>query len=679
MYFISPGVRVSEVDKTTSIPAVSTTEAGICGVYAWGPVGERVLVVSEDDLAFKFGKPSNFNAEGWFVGANFLQDGNSLYVVRADTGTSAMGVFAETVAPNADTQTVKNKDHYESGSVTFSSNVAFVSRYPGELGNSLKVSVCDSVDAYRRNINIVSNSSIIAATSNVSVNVGSSVARVSVGFTANGDQSDANTQAYAISASLQPGDKIKVGNTSLGEQYIKISSVGSVTGNSTISTFNVELAEPYRLRENWVSNTISRYWEFHDKVSGAPSTSSYVESFGNTAAVDELHVVVVDEDGMFTGIPGNILQVHEGLSRATDAKTLSGAANYYKTVINDNSRYIWWANDNSIAVSNTAANITSASTTKPSLYSFVGGTNGDDENSVSLSSLAEGYDLLADASAIDLSFVLAGKTRASDGVTLANYIIDNVSEKRKDCVSFISPPKEAVVNNIGSELDSVLAFSGAIRSSTYAFLDSGYKYQYDKYNDIYRWIPLNGDIAGLCVRTDRTNDAWWSPAGYNRGHIKNVTKLAWNPSSEAYRNELAKSSVNPVISETGEGTILFDDRTHTQKSSAFRALGVRRLFIILEKAIATDAKYALFEFNDEFTRAQFRNRTIPFLRDITGRRGITEFAVVCDSTNNTDEVINREEFVGDIYVKPNRSIRGIQLNFIAVRGAVTFNEVETNF
>jgi phage tail sheath protein FI len=268
--------------------------------------------------------------------------------------------------------------------------------------------------------------------------------------------------------------------------------------------------------------------------------------------------------------------------------------------------------------------------------------------------------------------------RPKSGVDLANYIIDNICEVRKDCVAFISPTKNDVVNNVGGELDAVLAFKNDIRSTSYAMVDSGYKYMYDKYNDVYRWVPINGDIAGLCVRTDSTNDPWWSPAGFNRGNLKNVIKLAYNP-SKAHRDQLYKAGVNPVVAFPGQGIVLFGDKTALNKPSAFDRINVRRLFIVLEKAIATAAKFTLFEFNDEFTRAQFRNLVIPYLRDVKGRRGITDFLVVCDGTNNTAEVIDRNEFVGDIYIKPARSINFIQLNFVAVRTGVAFSEIVGKF
>lgn len=677
MFKISPGVNVSEIDASTGIPAVSTTVASMAGVFRWGPVGQRVLVTSETDLNARFHKPTNLNAETWFVAANFLSYGNQLQLVRASSGTSALATFAGSAAPAANTQTILNADHFNSGAVTLSANVAYIAKYPGDLGNSLRVSVCDSSNAYYKSIALVANTDI-AATSNVAFSVGSTAAVVSIGFAGAGTQATANTQAYAVAGALQAGDAIKVGNSTIGTQLVKLATVGAVTGNSTISTFNLTLAEPYRLSSVFSANTIDRYWEFSSQVERAPGTSAYVTAFGNTGAVDELHLAIIDEGGAFTGVPGSILEIYRGLSRATDAKTENGNANYYKTVLNTSSKYLWTATDRTGAVSNTATTVISSTTDSVMNIRMAGGTDGADESTITLAKLAQAADLLADTKQVDISLVLTGKSRQSDGVTYANYLIDNVTEKRKDCVLFVSPPKETVVNNSGNEVTDVTNFANSLRPSSYGFMDSGYKYQYDKYNDIYRWIPLNGDMAGLCVRTDTTNDPWWSPAGLNRGHVKNVTKLAFNPTS-GDRDSLSKASVNAVIGAAGDGVVLFDDRTLLKKASAFRALNVRRLFIVLEKAIATDARFMLFEFNDDFTRAQFRNRVVPFLRDIKGRRGITDFEVICDNTNNTAEVIDREEFVGDIYIKPARAIRGIQLNFVAVRGSVAFNEIVGQF
>ena len=288
------------------------------------------------------------------------------------------------------------------------------------------------------------------------------------------------------------------------------------------------------------------------------------------------------------------------------------------------------------------------------------------------------YDKFKSAEDIDISLILGGKARGGTGEVLSNYIIDNICEYRKDCVAFVSPDQADTVNAPTSELQNVIDLRNLLRSTSYAVLDSGYKYQYDKYNDVYRWVPMNGDTAGLCVRTDNIRDPWFSPAGFNRGQIKNVVKLAFNP-DKADRDQLYKNGINPIVNFPGQGVVLYGDKTLLAKPSAFDRINVRRLFIVLEKAIATASKFTLFEFNDEFTRASFRNLVEPYLRDVQGRRGIYDFRVVCDDTNNTPEVIDRNEFRGDIYIKPARSINFIQLNFVAVRTGVEFEEIVGRF
>ena len=429
-----------------------------------------------------------------------------------------------------------------------------------------------------------------------------------------------------------------------------------------------------------MSGTITRNWEYFQSVDKAPGSSDYNTSFGNTAAVDEVHVVVSDQDGKFTGVPGTILEVYQGLSRATDAKTQDGATNYYVNVLNQSSQYLWWTNHRSGYSVNTAINIATTATATPLSLSFQGGNDGFDETTVGtyIGNITNAYDLFASTENVDVALVMAGKTAGTNGTQLANYLIDNVANVRKDCVVFVSPQSADVVNNVGSELSSVTTFRNNLRSTSYAVLDSGYKYQYDKYNDIYRWVPLNGDVAGLCVVTDTQRDPWWSPAGFNRGQIKNIIKLAYNP-KQADRDVLYPAGVNPVVTFPGQGTILYGDKTLLAKPSAFDRINVRRLFIVLEKAIATASKFTLFEFNDAFTRSQFVSLVTPFLKDIQGRRGIYDFKVVCDETNNTGEVIDGNRFVGDIYIKPARSINFIQLNFVAVRTGVEFSEIVGQF
>jgi hypothetical protein len=365
---------------------------------------------------------------------------------------------------------------------------------------------------------------------------------------------------------------------------------------------------------------------------------------------------------------GVALEVYEAVSAAnTSAKTEDGATNYLVEVINQKSAYITMTDAAATTVVSGGANIAVEE-------GLTAGTDGSNESTITIASIQAGYDKFVSPEDIDISLVLAGKARGTNGVQIANYISDNIIDARKDCMLFVSPESTSVVSNVGNELTALKTFSSNLRKSSYIVLDSSYKYRYDRYNDRYIYTPLNGDIAGLCVRTDSVRDPWFSPAGSNRGAIKNIIKLSYNP-KKADRDELYKADINPVITQPGQGTILFGDKTHLGRTSAFDRINVRRLFIVLEKAISRAAKSTLFEFNDEFTRAQFKNLVEPFLRDVQGRRGIYDFRVVCDDTNNTAEVIDRNEFVGDIYVKPARAINFIQLNFVAVRTGVEFEEI----
>ena len=690
---VSPGVNFSEIDLTTVTPAVSSTEGAIAGVFKWGPVDTRVLIDSESTLVARFGKPTNHNAETFFTAANFLSYGNKLYVVRTANTTAATNTAGawNSIANTGSVTTrtafnVRNQDDFDQkdgdGTLAGDTDVLYIAKWPGLAGNSLKISVCDSANAYSAQINLISNTSISTNTSltNASISVGSNTAVIKMANAVGANLATVNTIATAIINQLTIGDVIAVGNSSIGKQYLKISTFDAApTVNATHAYFSISFDGTYNLAANLAQQDFVRNWEFFNSVDRAPTTSSYVSNFGNTSAVDEVHVAVVDEDGEFTGVPGTVLEIYRGLSRASDAKTVDGASNYYKTVINDASSYIWLANDRTNAVANTAANITSSSNAKPLSLSFVDGSDGPAEDSVVFGDVARGYDLFGSAEGVDISLVLTGKARGgTNGEQLANYLIDNVAESRRDCVVFASPDKADVVRNVGGEADAVIAFRNSLRSTSYAVLDSGYKYQYDKYNDVYRYVPLNGDTAGLCVRTDDTRDPWFSPAGFNRGQIKNIIKLAYNP-NKTDRDILYKAGVNPVVTFPGQGTVLFGDKTLLSTPSAFDRINVRRLFIVLEKAISTAAKSLLFEFNDEFTRAQFKNLVEPFLRDVQGRRGITAFKVVCDDSNNTTQVIDSNQFVGDIYIKPAKSINFIQLNFVAVRTGVEFSEVVGQF
>ena len=686
---VSPGVNVSEIDLTTIVPAVSTTEGAIAGCFRWGPCEQFQLIDTEAKLATRFGKPTNYNAETWFTAANFLAYGNALYVSRAFNTGSMLNAYANTGAVADNTlQIVKNADAYDAAAASFDADVAYVAKYPGALGNSLKISVCDSVNAYSSTADlraVASNSSFNNADTKISLAVGSTSATITLANSASLAASTPLPHATVVRGLYSVGDIVRVGNSSIGFQDLKIKSLGSVvvantTGTNTgYASFTLSFEDKYRLSTAWEANTVNRNWEYYNNVDGAPGTSATVEAAGSTA-VDEVHIVVADEDGLISGQKGAILEIFQGLSRATDGKTTDGATNYYKDVLNSNSEYIWYANDRSGAEDAAAASVATSTNGTPLSLSFVAGADGSDEANITFADIARAYDVFADPQSVDISLVLAGKSRGgTNGQQLANYLIDNIAEIRKDCVVFVSPEKADVVDNTGKDqAQDTVTFRNSVTSSSYAVLDCNYKYQYDKYNDLYRWVPLNGDIAGLAARTDLSNDPWWSPAGFNRGIIKNVIKLAYNP-TQADRDLLYKNGINPVVSFPGQGVILYGDKTLLSKPSAFDRINVRRLFIVLEKAIARAAKSFLFEFNDEFTRAQFVNLVEPFLRNVQGRRGITDFRVVCDESNNTGEVVDSNRFVGDIYIKPARAINFIQLNFVAVRTGVEFSEVVGQF
>lgn len=687
---VSPGVNVSEVDLTTVVPAVSTTEGAIAGVFEWGPVEQRVLVDSETSLVSRFGEPKASNFETFFTASNFLNYGNKLYVVRtvSSAALNSTGIVSGS-AGNTSGVLIKNKVDFDAASYTANADHIVVAKYPGARGDGLKVEICDSAAAFESNVTIATagNTDHVASGS-LNFVTGSLTANLVIVTSGTGiTNSQASAYLDEVVADIQVGDLIKVGNSSIGEQKLQVKSIAADSsdvldqdggGTDVISATRVITFENrYTLATNINETVLERSWGYVDNFDAAPGTSPYVE--GKGGAGDEVHVVVVDGNGDISGVKGTILEKWSNLSRATDAKNESGESLYWKDKIDNSSNWIYVVNNP--LTSGLGSAMAALSTALPRKYDFSGGADGNGESAISLGDLAVGYDLFSDAADVDISLLLTGKAvGGSNGEGLLNYIIDNICEVRKDCVVFGSPDRADVVDvtSLSTQTDNVIAFRNSCRSSSYGIIDSGYKYQYDKFGDVYRYIPLNGDIAGLCARTDGERDAWFSPGGFNRGQIKNVVKLAFNPRL-AFRDQLYKAGVNPVVSFPGQGTVLFGDKTLLAKPSAFDRINVRRLFIVLEKAISNAAQFSLFEFNDEFTRAQFVNLIEPFLRDVQGRRGIYDFRVVCDDSNNTGEVIDRNEFVGDIYVKPAKSINFIQLNFVAVRSGVEFSEVVGKF
>ena len=717
---VSPGVNVSEIDLTTIVPSISSTFGGVAGVFKWGPIEDRVLVGSEDELATIFGKPNANNYETFYTASNFLAYGNQLYVVRA--AEDAYNAFAS--SDFADNILIKNlgdfQAQYSSLETTYA-NVDFVARYAGDLGNSLKVSVCTSLEGYQSNLVAYAGSNTVIRASNTSFSFtltkGTNFANVvynhqtalsgDVAISANVYY--ANSVATSLSTMIKAGDVLLVGNTTTGTQYMTVKSANTFLPQTEIvSTSNssvivgyyvpliIEFTETFKQKTTYnVSGSFTddgfmgmdtkfatKYWEYHNTVVPGPGTSNYVKSRNaNTAVADEVHIIVVDAGGKFTGIPGEILEVWSNLSVAKDAKGEQGGSIYYRDVLNKSSRYVW-STSNFLSVDTTPQMADdpalAVNATDNYMATFKSGNDGMDESTITVGKVLTAYDKFKSTEDVEVSLIMAGKGRGDIDQDIANYIIDNICEYRKDCVAFVSPGLNATVNNPGQEMNNLLTFRNAITSSSYAVMDSGYKYQYDKYNDEYRWVPLNGDIAGLCVRTDNVRDPWYSPAGFNRGVIKNVVKLSYNPDAND-RDVLYRNGINPVVTFPGRGTVLYGDKTLLGKPSAFDRINVRRLFITLEKAIAIAARSSLFEFNDDFTRAGFRNLIEPYLRDIKGRRGIYDFKVVCDNTNNTPEVIDSNQFRGDIYIKPARSINFIQLNFVAVRTGVEFDEIVGKF
>ena len=437
--------------------------------------------------------------------------------------------------------------------------------------------------------------------------------------------------------------------------------------SNTSSAFNAKYAGALgnSIRVSVADSNTFTGWTYAGEFDSAPATSEWASD--RSSSNDELHIIVLDSNGAISGVAGTILEKYPFVSKASDAKNADGSSNYYKEAINTRSKYLWWGGH---LAANWGTAATGAVAYTSMATALTATLSGGVDDLASAGNINSSYDLFANADSVDISLIMAGETT---GTTIPNHLI-SIAETRKDCLVFVSPEFSDVVDNAGSEATDIATTADSYTKSSFAVMDSGWKYQYDKYNDVYRWVPLNGDIAGLCVRTDNERDPWFSPAGLNRGVIKNVVRLAWNP-TQAERDAIYKKGVNSVVTFPGEGTILYGDKTLLNRPSAFDRINVRRLFIVLEKSIAKAARSSLFEFNDEFTRAAFVNLVEPYLRNVQGRRGIYDFRVVCDSTNNTGEVIDQNQFVGDIYIKPARSINYIQLNFVAVRTGVNFYEI----
>lgn len=604
---VSPGVVVKEEDLSSIIPAVSSTIGGVVAKFQTGPCNQIVTVDSENELVALFGKPDESNYEGWFTAANFLGYGSNLKVVRSISQTAGHALNA--AGPSAGTFDSPFFQNSDAASATALNAVAggiqWIARFPGQLGNSLKVVWHDG------------------------------------GASAGGTVD--NTAHNAVSAGFY---------------------------------------------NNW-----DQRYQFNNLM---PKTTGWAETLsGSSTVFDAFNLAVIDEDGLFSGVKGTVLETFDGVSKASNARNADNTSNYYRDVINEGSKFIYagshpasgvtgglgvncgsleWGVE--LTTSGGTFDVLSASATAGFVTSLSGGSGSTSGTISATKGSTVDYGLFYDAETVDVSLLMGSNASAS----LAGNLVDLV-DHRKDAMVFLSPESSDILANgvPRSENDILTAIEDfrntqLNKSSSYAVLDSGYKLMYDRYNDKTRYVPLNGDVAGLACRSDEVSETWFSPAGFNRGQLRGVIRLAYNP-RKTDRDNLYQAGVNPVVSFPGEGTVLFGDKTLLSKPSAFDRINVRRLFIVLEKAISTAAKFQLFEQNDEFTRSNFKSIVEPFLRDVQSRRGIQSFKVICDETNNTAAVRDRNEFVADIFIKPTKSINFITLTFVATSQGVDFSEI----
>jgi hypothetical protein len=793
---VSPGIKVREVDLTVGrIDAVNDQVGAFAGPFVKGPVGEPVLIETEQDLLNTFGKPSNSDSqyEYWLSASSYLSYGGTLRVVRTDSDN----------LKNANYPVSAPIDLKITGQEDFSNNHftdndwIFAAKNPGSWGNGLKVCVIDALADQRIAIGTFGISAGFAITcgfsttyatpsgtvelfsgyvkgivtkvnrDNIDVKIVSLHNEVTgvateVSYTSSGlnkipdgagnyyqvfnsvgtatsleKYRFRNTATIGIGSTtitypsdqtpidttsiLSVGDLIRSENGALSARIVAIStgaividsaSPVSYASTSLIVTYsrNVTdgttgfgeglLTQSSNTSVDWydqqtlgLSNS-TVYWK---SIAPKPGTSQYASERGGKN--DEVHVVVVDENGSISGTSGNILEKFTNLSKATDGRISPSENIYVKTYLSNASSYIFAGSSDAVTgVKFTNINgyvQASGGTIAPSQessgvnFGCFGNksyrlSNGYDYSSANggmaatLGDIISSYEIFRNPTEYEINFLIAGP---DGGISLiesqakANRLIDIV-ENRKDCIACISPAKSGIVNIANSDVqtDNVIKFFDSINSSSYAVFDSGYKYMYDRFNNQFRYIPLNADIAGLMARTSINNYPWFSPAGSSRGTINNAVKLAYNP-SQAQRDLLYPKRINPVIFSPGSGILLFGDKTALSYASAFDRINVRRLFLTIEDTIQRAAKAQLFEFNDVITRSNFNNIVEPYLRDVKSKRGITDFLVVCDESNNTPDVIDSNQFRADIFIKPARSINFIGLTFVANRTGISFEEV----
>ena len=711
----SPGIVVREVDLTVGrIDPTSDAVGAIVAPFAKGPVDVPVLVENESDLLQNFGEPysTDKHYEHWMVASSYLAYGGSLQVVRSDDSDLKNGFAGAASSIKIKSLDDYNNLGYDESTIT---DVTVVARNPGSWSNGLKVALIDA-----KADQILVGVSTSASLPNIQVGYGvtqaisSTLPGAGTTSTLDGYLKGVITQISGTNAYVKVLSHVSAAGTETAVDYqpsgvYAFSSSGSVAihtnGQATAAG-----STSYTSQQDWfdqqtisLSNNTTITW---NNIADRPSTSSFAAA--RNSRFDEVHVVVIDDKGTVSGNAGTILEKHLNLSKAKDAEFSVGSPSYWRKYLASNSQYIfggsqptgivttgfssgftlttdsgWDQDTDSVLFGATGANTLTLAGGK----NYNGGTDITASGSLTstIGNLSTGYDLFANSEEYEVDFLIMGSANYAkeSAQALANKLI-SVAEERKDAVAFISPYRLAFLNDssvgsvtVNSAADitnNVISFYAPVSSSSYGIFDSGYKYMYDKFADTFRYIPLNGDIAGLCARNDINNFPWFSPAGTTRGAILNAVKLAYNP-SKTQRDRLYSNRINSVIFTPGSGIVLFGDKTGLAKSSAFDRINVRRLFIYLENAISAAAKDQLFEFNDETTRSNFVNIVDPFLRDVQAKRGIQDFRVICDETNNTAAIIDNNEFVADIFIKPARSINFIGLTFVATRTGVSFEEI----
>ena len=614
---ISPAVAVREIDLTGSVAEQNSSLAAFAGKFDWGPIEQVILVSDEVNLVKRFGKPNNDTAVDFFSIASFLAYSSGAQIVRVNPGEDTYNAgFPGVTGTNR--KLIKNEDDLASANL---SSYKYIAKYAGARGNSIAIAECTSANAFSLNL-----LSVPEVTFKLNFGGVSPVRSRVLSYTGSQEATSYfNTGVYG-SYLIVDGTRYRVVSIDVGANTVTLDRTYAGAGTPA---------------------TVERRWIFADNFGTAPSSGSF-------------HVVVLDDKGLFSDSTNTILESFSNLSLTDGAVNYEGFSTYWKDVLDGNSEYIY------------AGGLVPTVEDLSTVEQFTGGAYAS--ATAGVDSYINGYSNFINASQVDAPLIIAGDAIKGGSAVLANYLIESVAEIRKDCLVFISPDSASVVNNKGNELIAVRNDRAKLTSSSYATFDSGWKYMYDKYNNVFRWIPLNGDHAGLYARVDRDREVWTSAAGSSKGKIKNVVKLAWTP-DQSTRDSLYINDVNPVTILPVVGVVMYGDKTLLGQSTAFSRINVRRLFITLEKTIAKAAHDLLFEFNDEFTQRRFVSLVEPFLRDVKGRRGISDFKVIADSTVNTAQVIQANRFVGQVFVKPNYSINFIRLDFVAVNNSASFEEV----